>query len=602
MPRIDEMPKYRASLPKHTHNLSHDFGFTCSTGQLLPVFHDYLNAGETVNLSFNYFLRTQPLQSAAMCKLRCHTEYFFVPMQLLYQPFGSFLYGITDEFSSQFSGTLMDVLPVVDIDDCINSSVYNSPARTLYKQNGVAVGDTDNALVYRLGTMFGFDLEWLRSGTVQNDHTNPNVFPYMYLAYQCIYQNYYRLDNREVFHQDYFNFDKWYATPLIDSNTVGFPDLNIFSLRYRPLQNDYFTDVKVSPIVDVLNLNNKNIFPIVNTWLTRSIASSKPVLGSGTIGLNNVALTGSPMKNNPSSDIQTQFGFVGDTTSTVPNPILNGVDISTANIRAMFANEKLWSITGRAKKHYDDQTLAHLGFEVPHDPKHEITLIGHDISDISIGEVISTANTYNSGSGTGSPLAEIAGKGYGNDKSKVHKFTAPCHGVVMVIFSVTVDRNYFEGVPKYNIMRDRNDLYQPEFDHLGMQPLFMYETADINYSRHGEIFGWQYRYEQWKRRYNRVTPAFCHSVSRTGSFYSWMNTSYANLTSDSNKANTPSFVNFLNLPTDINDIMLVSYQINLYGQSGATDYFAYDPFIVASHINCKKISTMSDYSLPRLDA
>ena len=41
------------------------------------------------------------------------------------------------------------------------------------------------------------------------------------------------------------------------------------------------------------------------------------------------------------------------------------VDIRYANIRAMFANEKLWSITGRAKKHYDDQTLAHFGFEVP---------------------------------------------------------------------------------------------------------------------------------------------------------------------------------------------------------------------------------------------
>ena len=322
MPKIDEMPKYRASLPKHTHDLSYDFGFTCSTAQLLPVFHDFVNAGETVEVGFNYYLRTQPLQSAAMSKLKCHTEYFFVPMQLLYQPFGSFLYGITDEFSTQFSGTLMDVLPVVNLDDIYD--VYNGVAtRTFYTQNGVTVGESNLALMYRLADMFGFDPTAMVSGSVPAEHVNPNVFPYQYLAYNCIYQYYYRLDNREVFDQNYFNFDKFYlnSTPLDRTDLSSY--LKMFAVRYRPLGNDYFTDVKVSPVVDVLNLNNKTNLQLVNNWLTRgtfSAASSTgrindPVLKSGGVGVNldNYGnLSPTVFNKLPNNDIVTTFGFNND--------------------------------------------------------------------------------------------------------------------------------------------------------------------------------------------------------------------------------------------------------------------------------------------------
>ena len=74
MAKIDEMPQHRANLPRTGHNLSHDFGFTCTCAHLLPVFHDFLNAGETVTLGFDFNLRTQPLDSAAMSKLKTHTE------------------------------------------------------------------------------------------------------------------------------------------------------------------------------------------------------------------------------------------------------------------------------------------------------------------------------------------------------------------------------------------------------------------------------------------------------------------------------------------------------------------------------------------------
>ena len=89
-------------------------------------------------------------------------------------------------------------------------------------------------------------------------------------------------------------------------------------------------------------------------------------------------------------------------------------------------------ITGRTKKTYDAQVLAHYGVEVPHDVKHDITLIGHDTYPIHVGEVTSLAATNDAS------LGDLAGKGWAQSPNDVkkHKFTAPCHGVIMTIFSV----------------------------------------------------------------------------------------------------------------------------------------------------------------------
>ena len=136
MPRIDEMPQYRAKLPRYDHDLSHKFGFTATVAHLLPVFHDLLNPGETVELAFNYNLRTQPLQSAAMVDIVGHVEYFFVPMFLLYEPFGSMFFNINDQYSSNYpvnslSQNVLRTFPVLDFgsnptttvsSDCMTSS------------------------------------------------------------------------------------------------------------------------------------------------------------------------------------------------------------------------------------------------------------------------------------------------------------------------------------------------------------------------------------------------------------------------------------------------------------------------------------------------
>lgn len=591
MANIDQMPDYQANLGRHTHDLSHSFGFTCTTGHLLPVFHDLLQPGEKVRLSFNYNLRTQPLQSAAMEEIDTHVEYFFVPMPLLYEPFGSTYFNLNDNFSSNFPSDAVNLgsnYPVLDFDD-LKNTLYIDRATYPVVQDGVSIGESLGQMSYRLLDHLGYNNNLVDS-TISSFGFNPNVFPYPLLAYQCIYQYYYRLDTREKFDNSVFNWDKYWNTNLVK---LQGQDVNkLLLLHYRPRNNDYFSDVKISPIVDVLNLNVKNSFEQAKQWLTRGQTSSgNTILASGD---NSSTYPTSSSSSDASNFVQTQFGFRYLSGTGISSSI-NGSDITTANIRAMFATEKLWSVTGRAKKHYDDQVLAHLGYKVPHDPKHEISVFGHDRSVIHIGEVISTASTDDA------PLGEIAGKGYGRDNSQVHEFTAPCHGVVMIIFSVTPRYRYGGTYLKVNALTSRQDLPIPEYDHLGMQPLFRYEGDIVaNSSERNDIMGWQYRYEQYKRRFNRVTKAF----QSNGSLESWMLDFSAFRIPQANVPNQDQFANYLYMPTDLNDIMLVRYNpiwSEAYDEDNSAIYDN-DPFVVDSYISSKKISWMSDYSLPRLDA
>jgi hypothetical protein len=66
---------------------THRHMFTTNFGQLLPIFCEWMNPGETIKLGYNGFTRTQPLQSAAFTRLKENVQYFFVPFQSLWKYF-----------------------------------------------------------------------------------------------------------------------------------------------------------------------------------------------------------------------------------------------------------------------------------------------------------------------------------------------------------------------------------------------------------------------------------------------------------------------------------------------------------------------------------
>lgn len=510
---IDALPKYVNRESRHGHNLSHDFSFTSSTGHLLTLFGARMDPKDTIQGRIDMFTRTQPLVQPANVEIEEFIDFFFVPFEMLYSGMGDYIYQVNEPYSSvtqQVLSNQINNLPVLDWQnalDNINTTLFKNYEESGFFDYGINVDSDgvdgyymDNAFfsIYRNlfhnyfnpNGLFKDIADISITGTtppkkyaVPADYFQPSVFPIYLLAYNCIYQHFYRLDDREKFDASQYNID---AT-IYDGEQMH-SGLNLYSygLRYRPRFFDYFTSAKVAPLI---NSNN-----IVGT----------PGVSTDLIRINNYLSTqGVTLARANGSGV----GEVSEATQVRFSTSVS----STSGLRSMFAVEKLLSITNRAKKTYDAQVLAHLGVDMPTDYFHNIQYIGTQKSTIKVGEVVATASTVDS------PLGDVAGKGYAVLGDKGVKFTAPCHGVFMAIYSAVPKVRYYAPLEKHAMITDRLSFYQPEYAQLGMQPIFGYEAfaaplSDDEYLANTAQLGWQMRYDELKKRFNKVSPAFIDTI------------------------------------------------------------------------------------------
>ncbi len=640
MSKLDSFPQPPRAQGRTAHDMSHDFKFTCNNGQLLPVEHDWLIPGDTAYLKFHFFGRNLlDFLAPAMCDIDFHVDYFFVPAMLIYTPFGSFERGVKDEFSSFYLardtstgnrlGHSVIKLPILDMKQ-VNDYFWRDARSFVYHFSDPDTGQSGaqipgEQLQYealgrqyvRLMDMLGFN------GQLDSQvGFNPNVFPYALCSYQCIYEKYFRLDDREDY-SPIFNLDKFanvmsdaglihlYSNPKVQNQEQQLK--NLFRLRYRPANFDYFNSVKKSPLLNDQNLNYNQQLSIDNIPQFKDAPSwfgeyeSYPVTNSGYVGGIN-----SPSNTANSGSITNLFGTGS----------LNNSDAGLAQLRQMFAVDKVAQVTARARKSYDAQVLAHFGYKVPHDVKHDLTHIAHESETMKIGQVISTGSVED--------LGARAGNGVVSHESKGIKFTAPCHGCLMVIFSTSVRYDYQVPFLRKNFIQSRLDFWQPEFDHLGMQPTYMFETNYLGYDGFRlasdcafDVQGWTYRYSEKKRNINRVSLAFGHDpwpasdLAQTLSSYAPWQRPYHGVTfghylsdpgdptswTEGNYQYASDEFAFLSRPSDLDGIFSAIYDTSFPSEfpTNIGDLFVRDQFIIASRVQYTKVSEMSAYSMPKLD-
>lgn len=594
--------------------MSASYAFTASTGMLLPVYSDFLNAGETIHLTDDLFARTQPLVTAAMADVDFYLDWFFVPMSMLYTGWGQVRMQTTDYVSSFYAVSGQNRLrdssgyfPLFGLNESVFSS-FNSAASFGFGQtwpeqqvdSSDATSESSMSLefdsvgkgVFRMLDALGYNPYGIFAGLVSEvptsgPYSNPRTFPWKACAYQCIYQNWYRNDDYEPRLVASYNLDKFAEnSPSFISLSFDNP-CNPFLLKYCDYRRDYFTSIKPSPIISTLNTQQQNLFVSGGTTLT----GIQNFLSSGFIR---------PAASNNGTPLSSPGPSVGGNVTQVVNAAaISGAPVapvSTGSLRSMFAVEKLLRITGRASKDYDAQVLAHYGFKIPHDVKHDITHLRSSHALLHIGEVVSTADTGQ----TGSALGEIAGKGYvsiHNDKKL--KYTAPVDGALMCIFRAVPRQRIVAAFDKQNSVASRLDLYVPAFDKLGMQPLYDYEYYSSALGTSATV-GWQFRYEQYKRKFDRASIVFDNTSTSEASvnqYSAWV------LTRRGLSSGASFFNPFLKCPpTALNSIMVVPYvssvDSNFTANGNPATSFYTDPFICDFRANVKKVSTMSPTGEP----
>lgn len=594
---INQMLDHIAKLPRSGHDVSQSLAFTASTGMLLPIYTDLLNSSETVYIQDHFFGRTQPLVTPALCDVDIYLDWFFVPMTMLFTGWGQVRWQITDWLSSFYETSALpsdlSKFPLFDHNSSfyqsfsspssINSTppFYKSGPRSSTVVDYGSMFECSGKSAFRMLDLLGFNPEAVFQGfqsevQISGIMANPTVFPWKGLAYQCIYQNYYRNDDFEPRSVSSYNVDNQYSVSNFSRSYQS--GLNPYQLRYADYRKDYFTSVKAAPITAGANILSSTLANLVQVpqWLE---------VGQG--GFRTV----SNINNNPNA-----FGSDGPAVVQTTNATGGARSIgNTQAIRSMFALEKMLRITGRASKDYDAQTLAHFGFKVPHDVKHDITKLRTSHGMLSIGEVVSSADTFNGDSG--SALGEIAGKGYLTiHNTKKTKFTAPVDGVLMCIFRAIPRQRIINAFDKQNAIAYRTDLYIPEFDKLGMQPLYEYEFNPSSQGTAGQV-GWQLRYQQFKQKPDRASRVFSPFVSNGINQYSaWILTRLG--------IDTPTVAEALKCPpTALNSIMAVPYQTTVDTDTfqvngNVAESFYTDPFICDFRADIKKVSPMSPTGEP----
>lgn len=641
------MPEYKASLPKTGFDVGRDFYFTSSIGMMLPIYHDVLNQGESIRFSVNMKTLLQPLKRPVQMHLRQKVDLFFVPMQMICTWFGQQFYQTNDFVSSLIDTREGGSLPQINI-GTIFSQWYDSPDNlntrgplgdTLpFSLRNPCYFDVDIKGSFRLLMHLGYNANSVFAGvesvapgitgkfySQEFNLYQPQIFPAALLAYQAIYHNYYRLDDRFERNVKDYNLDYY------DGDTSVVPK-SMFALRYHARIKDYYTSLKVSPIYSSLNLSNGLSSAQALSAINNYLDDNKPYPADDSGARN----TNIPTTRNKDFSQYGSSSFL----------------ITTGAIRSLFAVEKLNRIVGRARKNYDSQTLAHLGFNVPRDVKHEISFIGSIDGGVGVRTIQSLANTANGDSGA--ELGELAGTGEGTlSSSHPLKFTAPCHGILMAVFYSVPETSYTIGasMEKINQLNTRLDFYQPEFDKLGMQPLYAYEAIPYNlrsfyFADESDTpdftglesmpLGWQYRYEQYKRKTDVHSIAFYRprtisDLGETEIYNSWSPWVLGakpydmfDMSIDLTPKLTDINVNkesFLVSPTYLDDLFVQSYNpfIGLpqwnadddeiyFDTDSIRDYvtmpwlmFQTDPFMHAARIDCLKVSTMSIYGEPELD-
>ena len=564
MSNILKKPSYKARLPHYGHDLSRRVLFTSSVGHIIPVMFDYLDAGDTAYIKANLFTRTHPLKTPAFVRCTEHIYYFFVPISQIDSYHGQAKYGINDFVNSNDVNTTINagsnptfgvpiVRPTISYGDLFqqffgSGSAYGAEmfyATTFDSSNpsnrSIVRSFSQDPLLDRFGIpaawnairlmdMLGYSSRWIQNcygASKENTILSTLGFnPNLLACYQKIWYDYFRLSSWESSAPYVYNLNQYIkagsfadALELIGAASTGSvghesPSGSLFTMRYHPLKKDFFTSIEPSPLMD---FSGNTAY---NSGIGYSYGTGSPSemgdIGSLFLSAYGVQLQGL-------SNLTSRFSDgVGAGMSANHLGDISHVDFSSdiQSLRLAYAYDRLLSITQRAGKHYDDQVRAHLGVSIPQGVSDEVYYIGCQSSNLMIGEVISQS-AGNDGSGSTSVLGELAGRGLGASRNnqKGFKFRVPNDGYIMALYCCVPDVDYVDfGIDKLNLYRSIMDWPRPEFDRLGMQPLYVLQSnADYIGSQTSpsinSITGWQYRWSELKLSYDVVHGAFLHTLN-----------------------------------------------------------------------------------------
>lgn len=474
-------------------------------------------------------------------------------------------------------------------------------------------------------------------------HTSvPRLNYFRLAAFQAIYMHCYRNEEYEQLDPSYYNVDNLFdnltydngvAAPSKDYSNQAHLSVNtdvsdgslaprvtlykLFTPRFKNWRKDVFTSLKPTTgfertdqdlpftgleFLSSINQSGQSLYPSISAY---PIALRRN--GNASSGNNvNVDASSYNYGGNISDTSDFSFNFLSNNPAVVyqrlfthvsrvsDSPESYGVsNLFPWNVRNLMAQDKFTRSVIYADKDYESQVKALFGeYE---DEWHKPVYLGSYSTNLSINDVTATsAGQEGSGStASSSVLGQIAGKIYNGDgKPDVFSRNFDYDGIIMGVHYIMPRNNYDSNrLSRWNTKLSRWDYFYPQFDGLGLSPVFAFErnldgmiqvagTPPIAFNP-STLLGYAPRYHEYKTRVNEVHGSFMNNQPD----YDWTvsNNQYG-------IASGSQLLNFKVSPLICNRIFSVAYNGSI----------ATDQFLHYYNYDVTKVSDMEVYGTPNI--
>jgi Capsid protein (F protein) len=435
--------------------LSYTHLTSMNMGLLVPVGCMEVLPGDTIQHVTSALVRTMPLVSPVMHPVDVDIHHWFVPTRIIWSNFEKFITGGED-------GLDASVYPT------INVGAGGAPVGGLADHLGVPTG-VNNLVV--------------------------SALPFR--AYSLIYNEWYR--------------DQQLQTPLALSKADGLDATTSQALVLGTWEKDYFTIARPSP-----QLGTSVTIPLVGN---APILTNPSALVSGVrSGLLATHTDGTAIVGN--FNVGTGAGGIISESTTgagvlakqiYPSNLfadlasVSGVTISA--LRNALALQRVKEARDMYGGRYDEY-LAYLGVQTQDGRLQRPEWCGGGRQSIQFSEIMQTAPA---GATTAqNAVGAMKGHGIAAMRSNRYRKYVPEHGTILTFMIVRPKAIYTQGVERMWNRRAKEDFWQPELEHIGMQGILNKELFAGGASPDG-IFGYSDRYDEYRRNWSKITGQFRQS-------------------------------------------------------------------------------------------
>lgn len=430
-------------------DLSHDKKLTCEMGTLVPIMCEEVLPGDKFRVNTDTLIRMAPMLAPIMQNINVYTHYFFVPNRLIWEDFESFITGGPD-------GRDASVHPTISLTNVATSSLADYLGIPTGVENSLSV----SALPFR--------------------------------AYNLIYNEWYRDENL----QEEVAIDTGSGVDVVTST----------ALLRRAWQRDYFTNsLPFQQRGESVRLGLSDSAPITVSTNENNYYEVPGVDASGN------AISMNLMRTPSSGTVTAPSSFSRENGS-----VLEGwsADLSAANsptindFRRAFQVQAWLEANARGGARYVESILSHFGVRSSDQRLQRPEYLGGGKSPIMVSEILQSSADDNQPT----PLGTMAGHGVSAQRSHQFKRFFEEHGFIIGIMSIMPRSGYFQGLSRMWTRETRYDYYWPLLANLGEEAVLNKEIYAQGTDDDNGVFGFQPRYQEYRKRYSSVHGDFRTSL------------------------------------------------------------------------------------------